>query len=149
MVGGSNGWRPGPYRPPHRRKANPLDRKIPGVLKRPGPLVRPCPNTPDCGHLGLAHDVEDMDGSGATCTVDGCTCGLKPGSSAFIRAELVAILDGCPDPHDGEWPFVRETCLVPHILEWAHRWAAYLKEKGVALSESEPEGDDHGNPGLD
>jgi hypothetical protein len=76
--------------------------------------------------------VEEMDGSGATCTAPGCPCGKAPGTPAFIREELIAILDGCPEASGAEWPFVRDTCLVPHLLDWLVR---HSPEAGaVALS---------------
>lgn len=36
-----------------------------------------CPNTPQCRHAGVVHDVEDFDDLTPTCCADGCECGKK------------------------------------------------------------------------
>jgi hypothetical protein len=58
--------------PPHRRPRDPFARAVLGVRRDP---VWTCPNTPQCPHPGLLHDIEDLEDQRPTCCVDGCDCG--------------------------------------------------------------------------
>lgn len=56
-------------------KRDPLARQILGVKRDP---VWTCPNTPQCPHPGLLHDVSgDYEDPRPTCCADGCDCGKE------------------------------------------------------------------------